>query len=63
MNRHVIEHSGLPVGIAIGQDDDYRFIAVKFPVIDLDGQRFTSLTELKDAIRRHLVRKNGALAA
>lgn len=63
MSKQVIEHAGLPVGIAIHQNDDYRFIAVKFHVIDLDERRFSSLTELKDAIRQHLIENNGALAA
>lgn len=62
MNRQVIEHAGLPVGIAVRQDDLYRFIAVKFHVIDLDEKRFASLNELRAAIRDH-VNHNTALAA
>jgi hypothetical protein len=63
MNRQVIEHAGLPVGIAIQQDDIYRFIAVKFQVIDLDEHRFANLGDLKAAIREHVTQKSGALAA
>lgn len=57
MQRQVIEHGGLPVGIAIPDEGKLRFIAVKFPVIDLDNKRFRSVTEIKAAIREHL---NGA---
>lgn len=54
MQRQVIEHGGLPVGIAIPDEGKLRFIAVKFPVIDMDNQKFTSVTELKAAVSRHL---------
>lgn len=63
MNRQVIEHAGVPVGIAVQQDDAYRFIAVKFHVIDLDEQRFTNLVDLRAAIRDHVAHNRGALAA
>lgn len=63
MNRQVIEHAGVPVGIAVQQEDVYRFIAVKFHVIDLDEQRFTNLVDLRAAIRDHVAQNRGALAA
>ncbi len=63
MSRQVIEHAGLPVGIAVHQDDAYRFIAVKFHVIDLDERRFADLSELRAAIRDHVGQNVGALAA
>lgn len=63
MSRQVIEHAGLPVGIAVQQDDIYRFIAVKFHVIDLDERRFANLRELKAAIHKHVIQNSGALAA
>lgn len=63
MSRHVIEHAGLPVGIAVQQDDTYRFIAVKFHVIDLDNRRFANLSDLRTAIRHHVTQNKGALAA
>lgn len=62
MTRQVIEHAGLPVGIAVHQDDAYRFIAVKFHVIDLDERRYASLGDLRAAIRDH-VNHNIAVAA
>lgn len=54
MQRQVIEYGGIPVGIAIPNNDKLRFIAVKFHVIDLDNQHFSSVGELKAAIRDHL---------
>lgn len=54
MQRQVIEHDGLPVGIAIPDDGKLRFIAVKFHVIDLDERRFGTVGEIKAEIRRHL---------
>lgn len=54
MQRQVIEHGGIPVGIAIPDNDVFRFIAVKFHVIDLDERRFSTLGELRAAIRRHV---------
>ena len=54
MHRQVIEHDGLPVGIAIPHNEKLRFIAVKFHVIDLDNRQFSSVRELKAAIRDHL---------
>lgn len=54
MQKQVIEHGGLPVGIAIPDSGKLRFIAVKFHVIDLDERRFASVGELRAAIRDHL---------
>lgn len=54
MQKQVIEHGGLPVGIAIPDSGKLRFIAVKFHVIDLDERRFATIGELKAAIRDHL---------
>lgn len=54
MQRQVIEYNGLPVGIAVPDKGDLRFIAVKFHVIDLDDRRYSSLGELRAAIRDHV---------
>ena len=54
MTRQVIEHNGLPVGIAIPQADKLRFIAVKFHVIDLDNRLFSNVRELTAAIQHHI---------
>ncbi|WP_092994221.1 hypothetical protein [Rhizobium sp. NFR07] len=54
MQRQVIEYGGLPVGIAVPDNGQLRFIAVKFHVIDLDNTRFTTVGDLKAAIGRHL---------
>ena len=58
MQRQVIEYDGLPVGIAVPHNEKLRFVAVKFHVIDLDNRQFSSVFELKAAIRDHL---SGAL--
>lgn len=50
MRKHVIEFNGLPVGILVPANGRFRFIAVKFHVMDLDGQSFRSPTEVKRAI-------------
>lgn len=62
MQRQVIEHAGLPVGIAVQDNGQFRFIAVKFHVIDLDNTRFPSIRDLKAAIGRH-VRVGQSMAA
>ena len=54
MNKQVIEHAGIPVGIVIPDGDAMKFIAVKFPVIDLDGARYRDVEEARRAIRRHI---------
>lgn len=54
MQKQVIEHDGLPVGIAVPYADKLRFIAVKIHVIDLDNRQFSSIRDLKTAIRDHL---------
>ncbi|MGV1988006.1 hypothetical protein ACQZ5N_15400 [Agrobacterium sp. 22-221-1] len=54
MQRQTIEYQGLPVGIAVPNEDKLRFIAVKFHVIDLDNRQFSSVAELTSAIRAYL---------
>lgn len=55
MEKQVIEYGGIPVGIAVQDNQAYRFIAVKFHVIDLDERRFPTIAQLKGAIRDHLM--------
>lgn len=62
MNKQVIEHAGVPVGIVIPDGDALKFIAVKFPVIDLDGARYRDADEARIAIRRHIEKRPPALA-
>lgn len=54
MNKQVIEHAGVPVGIVVPDGDAMKFIAVKFPVIDLDGTRFENAEAARRAIRVHI---------
>lgn len=57
MQKQVIDYAGLPVGIVIPDGDLLKFIAVKYHVIDLDGQRFKSPGDVRVAIRKHLNRQ------
>lgn len=57
MQKQVIEYAGVPVGIVIPDQNQLRFIAVKYHVIGLDNQHFSSVQDVQRAIRAHL---NGA---
>lgn len=61
MQKHVVDYAGIPVGILIPFEDSMKFVAVKFHVMGLDGQRFRSLVDVRQAIRAHLAR--GGMAA
>lgn len=54
MEKQVIEYAGVPVGISVPEGNRVKFIAVKFPVIDLDGAVYGSVAELQRAIRTHM---------
>ncbi len=54
MEKQVIEYAGVPVGISVPEGNQVKFIAVKFPVIDLDGGIYNSVAELQRAIRTHM---------
>jgi hypothetical protein len=62
MQKQVVEYAGVPVGILVPQDNSLTFLAVKFHVMDLDGRRFSSPGEARNAIHSHVMR-GGALAA
>jgi hypothetical protein len=53
MTREVVEFDGLPVGVAVTENGEVRFMAVKYHVIGLDGRRFRDVSEIKAAIRAH----------
>jgi hypothetical protein len=55
--KQVVEYQGIPVGILIPGDNLLTFLAVKFDVIDLDGKRYSSAAEARDAIRTHVTRR------
>ncbi|MBP2235707.1 hypothetical protein J2Z31_002199 [Sinorhizobium kostiense] len=59
MNRQVIEHDGVPVGVVVPDQGQVKFLAVKYHVWDLDAQRFRSADEARAAIR-HLLNGHGA---
>lgn len=61
MYKQVVEYAGVPVGILVPRDDSLTFVAVKFHVMGLDGKRFTSLADARNAIHSHVSR--GAMLA
>lgn len=56
MKKQVIEYAGIPVGITIPDGDRVKFIAVKYPVIDLDGGSYRNIGELQVAIHQHMAK-------
>ena len=56
MVKQVIEYAGVPVGITVSEGSRLKFIAVKYPVIDLDGSYYQNITELRVAIREQLAK-------
>ena len=56
MKKQVIEYAGVPVGITIPDGDRIKFIAVKYPVIELDGGVYRSVSELQIAIHQHMAK-------
>ena len=54
MQKHVVEYAGVPVGIVVPFEEALKFVAVKYHVMALDGQRFGSLVEVRRAIQAHL---------
>jgi hypothetical protein len=50
MTKQVIEYGGQPVGIAVPENGNLKFIAVKYHVMELDNQVFPSVTDVKRAI-------------
>jgi hypothetical protein len=55
MDKTVIEFAGEPVGIAVPEDGKFKFIAVKYHVMDLDEQFFTSPEAVSAAVRRLVI--------
>jgi len=62
MQKHVVEYAGIPVGILVPFEDSLKFVAVKFHVMGLDGQRFRSIVDVRRAITAHLARTSVAAA-
>ena len=62
MPKQVVEYAGVPVGILVPQDNSLTFLAVKFHVMGLDGRRFSSLVDARNAIHAHIL-QGEALAA
>ncbi|SMD07690.1 hypothetical protein [Rhizobium sp. RU36D] len=58
MSKQVVEYDGIPVGITVPEGDRLKFIAVKYPVIELDGGFYHDIAELRSAISNHLERSD-----
>ena len=54
--KQVVEYQGIPVGVLMPRDGCLAFMAVKYDVIELDGERFSSVAEAREAIRVHVRR-------
>jgi hypothetical protein len=52
LQSHVIEIDGRFVGAAVRLDGGYRFIAVDFRMVDLDGTIWPSLADVQRLARR-----------
>jgi hypothetical protein len=57
MQKQVVEYAGVPVGILVPRDNSLTFLAVKYHVIGLDGQRFSSLADARIAVQSHVTRE------
>jgi len=60
MIKQEIEYEGVPVGIVVPDCGRLKFVAVKFHVHALDGQRFSSVADVLVAIDRSVSRSNTA---
>ena len=58
MFKQVVEYAGVPVGILVPRDESLTFLAVKFHVMGLDGRRFSSLQDARNAIHSHVTHAN-----
>ncbi|EPE96892.1 hypothetical protein [Rhizobium grahamii] len=63
MQRQAVIFGGQEVGIAVPGEGRLRFIAVRFHVIDLDNQLFDTVTDIHQAIKRHLAVTRSSKAA
>ena len=51
MTKEVIEYAGQQVGIAVPENGNLKFIAVKFHVMELDNKLYPSVAAVQNAIR------------
>ncbi len=60
MTKEVIEYAGQPVGIAVPENGNLKFIAVKFHVMELDNKLYPSVAAVQHAIRTLEARRSHA---
>jgi len=51
MTKQVVEYAGQPVGIAVPENGNLKFIAVKYHVMELDNHVYPSVAAVQHAIR------------
>ena len=56
--KQVVDYQGIPVGVLMPRDGCLSFMAVKYDVMELDGERFSSAAEAREAIRVHVRRRD-----
>lgn len=62
MPKQVVEYAGVPVGILVPRDNSLTFLAVKFHVMGLDGRRFSSLVDARNAIHAYVLQGDAVAA-
>ncbi len=56
--KQVVEYQGIPVGVLIPREGCLAFMAVKYDVIELDGERFSSAAEARAAVQVQMRRRD-----
>jgi hypothetical protein len=51
MSKQVVEYAGQQVGIAVPENGNLKFIAVKYHVMELDNHVYPSLAAMQNALR------------
>jgi hypothetical protein len=51
MTKQVVEYAGQPVGIAVPENGNLKFIAVKFQAMELDNHIYPSVAAIQHAMR------------
>jgi uncharacterized protein (DUF934 family) len=57
----VIEVRGEPLGVVVPSEEGFRFVAVKFPVFDIDGRIYETVDEARSAASAVISRRRPQL--
>jgi hypothetical protein len=58
VTKQVVEYQGIPVGILVPRDGCLAFMAVKYDVMELDGRRFSSPGDAREAVRARMTQRD-----